>query len=121
MDVNNMALAQRLGAFELVVMAAILTVGTNVHAGVLETLIQEKLDSPIKLTKTAPDRVDIVTTGDVVLLPKDRLMVCGADSSCAFSNIYSDGVPDADCKNRAKDVARSFLKGYESDLHERQS
>jgi hypothetical protein len=75
------------------------------------TLIKEKLVSEIKLTKATDAHDDIVTAGDVVLLHKDGLMMCSSASSYAFSNTYENGVLAANQNNRAKDAAKSFLRG----------
>lgn len=75
-------------------------------------MIQEKLVSQIKVTKTTADRSDIVTAGDVILLHKDGLMMCSADSSYAFSNTYTNGVIAANYKNRAKDAAKSWGRSF---------
>ena len=101
----------RFGTFGFVAMAAILSIGMDGQTGDPATLIQEKLVSQIKLTKTAADRSDIVTAGDIVVLHKDGLMMCSSPSSYAFSNTYSNGVLAANQKNRAKDAARSFALG----------
>jgi hypothetical protein len=93
-------------------MAAILSSGLQAQAGDPATLIQDKLVSQIKLTKTAADRSDIVTAGDVVVLHKDGLMMCSSDSSYAFSNTYSNGVLSGNLKNRVKDAAKSFGFGH---------
>jgi len=98
-------------AFGLAALAAVFTVGMEAQAGDPATLIQEKLVSQIKLTKAAADHSDIVTAGDVVVLHKDGLMMCSSSSSYAFSNSYSSGVLSANNSNRAKDAAKSFLKG----------
>ena len=107
-----MANVQRLGAFGFAVMAAILSLGLEAQSGDPATMIQEKLISQIKVTKTTADRSDIVTAGDVVLLHKDGLMMCSADSSYAFSNTYNNGVLTANFKNRAKDALKSFGFGH---------
>lgn len=98
-------------AFGLAALAAVFTVGMEAQVGDPATLIQEKLVSQIKLTKAAADHSDIVTAGDVVVLHKDGLMMCGSSSSYAFSNSYSNGVLSANNNNRAKDAAKSFFKG----------
>jgi hypothetical protein len=92
--------------------AAILSIGLHAQAGDPAALIREKLVSQIKLTKTAADRSDIVTAGDVVVLHKDGLMMCSFDSPYAFSNTYSNGVLAANYKNRAKDAVKSFGLGH---------
>ncbi|MGA2888343.1 MAG: hypothetical protein ABSE51_09855 [Terracidiphilus sp.] len=91
-------------------MAAVLTIGIEAQVGDPATLIQEKLASQIKLTKTAADRSDIVTAGDVVVLHKDGLKMCSSTSLYAFPNSYSDGVLLANNNTRAKDLAKSFLR-----------
>jgi hypothetical protein len=73
--------------------------------------IQNKLASQIKLTKTAADRSDIVTAGDVAVLHRDGLMMCSFDTPYAFSNTYANGALTANYKNRAKNAAKSFLMG----------
>jgi hypothetical protein len=107
-----MTQVQGLGAFGFAVMAAVLSIGLQAQAGDPATLIQEKLVSQYKLTKTTADHSDIVTAGDVVLLHKDGLMMCGASSSYAFSNTYSNGVLAANYKNRMKDAVKSFGFGH---------
>jgi hypothetical protein len=93
-------------------LAAILNIGTQAQTGDPATLIKEKLESQIKVTKAAADHSDIVTAGDIVVLKKDGLMMCSSASSYAFSNSYSNGVLVANLNNRAKDAAKSFLKGH---------
>jgi hypothetical protein len=104
----NMAKVQKSSALLFVAMASILTLGAEAQVGDPATLIQEKLVSQIKLTKSAADHSDIVTAGDVVLLHKDGLMMCSSASSYAFSNTYNNGVLAANYKNRAKDAAKAF-------------
>jgi hypothetical protein len=106
-----MAQVQRLAIFGLAVMA-MFCVGVEAQVGDPATLIQEKLVSQIKLTKTTADRSDIVTAGDVVVLHKDGLMMCSSTSSYAFSNTYSNGVLAANYNNRAKDAAKSLFKSH---------
>jgi hypothetical protein len=101
-----------LGAFGLAAIVAIFAVGLEAQVGDPATLIQEKLVSQIKLTKSAADHSDIVTAGDVVLLHKDGLMMCSSASSYAFSNTYNNGVLAANYKNRAKDAAKAFGFGH---------
>jgi len=107
-----MAQVQRFCAFGFAVAAAVLSSGIQAQAVDPATLIQEKLVSQIKLTKTTADRSDIVTAGDVVVLHKDGLMMCSSDSSYAFSNTYSNGVLSGNVKNRVKDAAKSFGFGH---------
>jgi hypothetical protein len=107
-----MAQAHKLGATGLVLAVAICTLQLAAQVGDPATLIQEKLVSQIKLTKAAADHSDVVTAGDVVVLHKDGLMMCSSASSYAFSNTYSNGVLASNLNNRAKDAARSFLKGH---------
>ena len=95
----------------LVSAALVFSVEAAAQVGDPATLIQEKLASQIKLTKAAADHSDIVTAGDVVVLHKDGLMMCSSASSYAFSNTYANGVLAANMNNRAKDAARSFLRG----------
>jgi hypothetical protein len=98
-------------AFGLVPLGAVFCLGLAAQVGDPGTLIQEKLVSQIKLTKAAADHSDIVTAGDVVVLHKDGLMMCSSASSYAFSNTYANGVLTANMNNRAKDAAKSFLRG----------
>src|SRR5271157_411008 len=107
----RMTQVQRLGVVGLAAMAAIFSVGMEAQAGDPGTLIQEKLVSQIKLTKTTADHTDIVTAGDDVVLHKDGLMMCSSDSPYAFSNSYNNGVLAANYKNRAKDAVKSFGRG----------
>ncbi|MGA7107615.1 MAG: hypothetical protein WBY75_07740 [Terracidiphilus sp.] len=107
---------QRFRLFGLAAVAAILVLGPQAirleaQVGDPATLDQEKLVAQIKLTKAAADHSDVVTPGDIVVLHKDGLMMCSSASSYAFSNTYSNGVLAANYNNRAKDAAKSFLKG----------
>ena len=56
---------QRIRAFGLVVAATLFSIGMQAQVGDPGTLIQEKLVSSMKLTKTAADHSDIVTPGDM--------------------------------------------------------
>ncbi len=103
-----MVQVKRLGAVGLIVLSAAFSRGMAAQAGDPATLIQQKLVTQIKITKSTADRSDIVTEGDVVLLHKDGLMMCSSDSSYAFSNTYSNGVLAANYKNRVKDAVKSF-------------
>jgi hypothetical protein len=107
-----MAQVQRLGAFGFAAIAAIFSTALVAQAGDPATMIQAKLVSQIKVTKTTADRSDIVTAGDVILLHKDGLMMCSAESAYAFSNTYSNGVIAANYKNRAKDAAKSWGRSF---------
>lgn len=106
-----MAQALKVGVCGFAFLAAISSLGITAQTGDPGTLIQEQLVSQIKLTKAAADHSDIVTAGDVVVLHKDGLMMCSSTSSYAFSNTYSNGVLAANVNNRAKDAAKSFLRG----------
>jgi hypothetical protein len=107
----QMAQVKGLGIVGFAAMAAILSIGANGQAGDPATLIQEKLVTQIKLTKATADHTDIVTAGDVLVLHKDGLMMCSSASSYPFSNTYSGGVLTANYNNRAKDAAKSFIRG----------
>jgi hypothetical protein len=100
-----------LGVFGLIVAGAVIALSAQAQGGDPGTQIQAKLVSKIKLTKPTADHTDIVTAGDVVLLQKDGLMMCSSASTYAFSNTYNAGVLSANYNNRAKDAAKSFLKG----------
>lgn len=106
-----MAQVKRLGVLGFAAIAAFSAIGMAAQAVDPGTLIQAKLISEIKLTKPTADHTDIVTAGDVVLLHKDGLMMCSSASTYAFSNSYSSGALTANYNNRAKDAAKSFLKG----------
>lgn len=99
-------------AFGLAALVAMLSLGMEAQVGDPATLIQEKLVAQIKLTKAAADHTDVVTAGDIVVLHKDGLMMCSSASPYAFSNTYSGGVLSPNLNNRAKDAAKSFLKGH---------
>ena len=107
---KHMAQMRWFCAFGLAAMAAGFTLGLEAQSGDPATLVQEKLVSQIKVTKATADRSDIVTSGDVVVLHKDGLMMCSSASSYAFSNTYENGVLAANYNNRAKDAAKSFFK-----------
>ena len=98
-------------AFGLALTTAACTLSAQAQVGDPGTLIKEKLVSQIKLTKTTAAHDDIVTAGDVVQLHKDGLMMCSADSTYAYSNIYNNGVLMGTYTNRMKDAAKSWLTG----------
>jgi hypothetical protein len=106
-----MTQARRVHAFVFALLTATFTLAAQAQVGDPGTLIKEKLVSQIKLTKAAAAHDDIVTAGDIVLLHKDGLMMCSSASSYAFSNTYSNGVLSANLNNRAKDAAKSFIRG----------
>ena len=106
-----MARTNTFGVFGLAVAGAVIALGAHAQSGDPGAQIQAKLVSQIKLTKPTADHTDIVTAGDVVVLQKDGLMMCSSASTYAFSNTYSGGALTANYKNRAKDAAKSFLKG----------
>ena len=106
-----MTQVRRVHAFVFALAAATFSLAAQAQVGDPGTLIKEKLVSQIKLTKAASAHDDIVTAGDIVLLHKDGLMMCSSASSYAFSNTYSNGVLSANLNNRAKDAAKSFIKG----------
>jgi hypothetical protein len=56
------------------------------------TLIQQKMLSQIKLTKSTADHTDILTAGDIVELNKDGLMMCSTASASPYVNTYDAGV-----------------------------
>jgi hypothetical protein len=102
---------QRVSVFGFVIAATILGVVAQAQVGDPGTLVQEKLASQIKLTKTAADHSDIVTSGDVVELHKDGLMMCSTASGYAYSNSYVNGVLSGNMKNRTKDALKGWGKG----------
>jgi len=106
-----MARTHAVGVFGLAVAGTMIALGVQAQSGDPGAAIQAKLVSQIKLTKPTADHTDIVTAGDVVLLQKDGLMMCSSASTYAFSNTYNGGVLSANYNNRAKDAAKSFLKG----------
>ena len=106
-----MTQVRRVHVLILAVVAGISALVAQAQIGDPATLIKEKLVSQIKLTKAASAHDDIVTAGDIVVLHKDGLMMCSSASSYAFSNTYSNGVLSANLNNRAKDAAKSFIKG----------
>jgi len=109
-----MACLRLIGICNAIALAAVLNIGivarVIAQTGDPATLVKEKLVSQIKVTKTAADRSDIVTAGDVVVLHKDGLMMCSTASSYAFSNEFSNGVLTANMNNRAKDAGISMIK-----------
>jgi hypothetical protein len=109
--VCSMVRTHTLGVFGMAVAGAVIALGAQAQGGDPGAQIQAKLVSQIKLTKPTADHTDIVTAGDVVVLQKDGLMMCSSASTYAFSNTYSGGVLSANYNNRAKDAAKSFLKG----------
>ena len=101
----------RLSAAGLAVMALTFSIALDAQVGDPGTLIKEKLTTQIKLTKTAADRSDIVTAGDVLVLHKDGMMMCSTTGGYAYSNTYANGVMQANLKNRAKNAFKAFGMG----------
>jgi hypothetical protein len=107
-----MAQVQKLRAFGFAAAVAIVSVGLQAQqVGDPATLIKEKLVSQIKLSKGSAAHDDIVTPGDVVLLHKDGLMMCSSAAAYVEQNVYKAGVLSVNMQNRAKDAAKSYLKG----------
>ena len=63
----------------------------SVSAGDQRALLQERLDSQFKLTKTTADRSDIVTAGSVLVLQKDGLLMCSLDTNIPPTSTYKNG------------------------------
>lgn len=103
---------QRFTAVGLSAIALLTVIRLQAQTGDPATLIKEKLVSDIKLTKATDAHDDIVTAGDAVVLHKDGLMMCSSASSYGFSNTYQNGVLAGNLNNRAKDAAKSFLRGH---------
>jgi hypothetical protein len=107
---------QRIGVFGCSAVAIVFGIGIHAQVGDPGTLIKEKLQSQIKVSKASAAHDDVVTAGDVVVLHKDGLMMCSSASAYADSNTYSGGALKADYKNRGKDAAKSagigFLKNH---------
>jgi hypothetical protein len=106
-----MAQVQKLRAFGFAAAAVCLSLGLQAQVGDPATLIKEKLVSQIKLSKGSAAHDDIVTAGDVVLLHKDGLMMCSSAAAYVEQNVYKAGVLSVNMQNRAKDAAKSYLKG----------
>lgn len=106
-----MAQVQRLVVFGFAAAAAICSLAVQAQVGDPGTLIQEKLVSEIRLTKTTADHTDVVTAGDIVELHKDGLMMCSSDSGYAFSNVYQNGALAGTLKNRAKNALKGWGMG----------
>ena len=83
---------KRTDAIVLVAMAAFFAIGIQAQVGDPAELIKEKLVSRIKLTKATSSHDDIVTAGDVVVLHKDGLVMCGSDSPS-----WPNGANTSDC------------------------
>ncbi len=63
----------------------------SVSTGDQRALLQERLDSQFKLTKTTADRSDIVTAGSVLVLQKDGLLMCSLDTNVPPTSTYKNG------------------------------
>ena len=87
-----------LRAFGLTVFSAALGVAVQAQVGDPGTLIKEKLESQMKLTKIAADRSDIVTAGDIVVLHKDGLIMCNTTSPYPGITNYKEGALKTDWK-----------------------
>jgi hypothetical protein len=53
--------------------------------------VQKSLEAKFARTKTTADRGDIVTAGDVIVLQKDGVLMCGTTASSPVENIYKNG------------------------------
>jgi hypothetical protein len=69
--------------------ATLLISGFSVSAQTAE--IQKTLNAKYALTKPTADRSDIVTAGDVIVLQKDGLLMCGVTVSSPSQNTYKNG------------------------------
>jgi hypothetical protein len=107
---------QGIGVFGCAAVAALFSMGIGAQVGDPGTLIKEKLQAQIKVSKASAAHDDVVTAGDVLVLHKDGLMMCSSDSAYADSNTYAAGVLKPDYKNRGKDAAKgaglSILKSH---------
>jgi hypothetical protein len=63
----------------------------NAQNGHQKALLQEKLNSQFKLTKTTADRNDIVAAGSVLVLHKDGLLMCSIDTKAPPTSTYKNG------------------------------
>jgi len=63
----------------------------DVQSGDQRALLQGKLDSEFKLTKTTADRSDIVKAGSILVLQKDGLLMCSLDTKAEPTNTYKNG------------------------------
>ena len=63
----------------------------NPQSGDQKALLQEKLNSQFKLTKTTDDKTDVVTAGSVLVLHKDGLLMFSIDTKIPPTSTYKDG------------------------------
>jgi hypothetical protein len=56
-----------------------------------KAILQDRLNSQFKLTRTTADRNDIVTAGSVLVLQKDGLLMCSIDTNVPPTNTYKNG------------------------------
>jgi len=61
------------------------------QSGDQKALLQERLNSQFKLTKTTADKNDIVTPGAVLVLQKDGLLMCSLDTPVPPTSNYKNG------------------------------
>ncbi len=64
---------------------------SSAESGDQKALLQEKLNSEFKLTKTTADKSDIVTAGSILVLQKDGLLMCSFDTKAPPTSTYKNG------------------------------
>ncbi|MGA2886892.1 MAG: hypothetical protein ABSE51_02500 [Terracidiphilus sp.] len=69
----------------------VLTLSLASPAQGIATSVQQKLSSQFKLTTIKPDRSDIVSAGDMVVIHKPGLVMYGVSSPMPPSNTYKNG------------------------------
>jgi len=70
--------------------------------------IQKKLESEYQLTKTNYDKSDIVTSGSVLVLQKDKVLMLAASSTNPCRNTYKDGQIKQSGPCSANEKAKKF-------------
>jgi hypothetical protein len=89
--------------------ATLLFAGLAANAQTAE--IQKTIESKYSLTKPTADRSDIVTAGDVIVLQKDGLQMCGVTSSAPAQNFYKNGKITQNFMSKARFGGLSSMMG----------
>jgi hypothetical protein len=85
-------------AFQLITAVTLMCTAPCLHCQVGDPVvdIKQRLSSQFKLTKTTFDSLDIVTSGSILVLQKDRLLMCAVANGSgrpylAAASTYKDG------------------------------
>jgi len=88
---ENMRIATRKIGFAVVAMLACLAHTMHAQDDAKKAALEQVLKTQYHWTAITADRSDIVTPGDVLVLHKDGLVMCGVEAKFALTNTYKNG------------------------------